>query len=85
MIDRVFNDGAVVDFMIVGTGPLHTGVFNVADMAITAGVFLVVFSLGKKNDDVVPVETPIPGESSESAPISEPAENAPVAPPQKPE
>ena len=27
--------------MIVGCGPLHTGVFNVADVAITAGAVLL--------------------------------------------
>ena len=42
-IDRVIH-GRVVDFLNVGLGPLRTGVFNVADVAIMAGVaiFLVV-------------------------------------------
>lgn len=39
-LDRVFNDGRVVDFMLMGIGPLRTGVFNVADVAILAGVGL---------------------------------------------
>jgi len=41
-IDRVMH-GAVVDFLNVGIGPLRTGVFNVADVAILlgAGVFVV--------------------------------------------
>jgi signal peptidase II len=38
LIDRLINDGRVVDFVSVGIGPLRTGIFNVADMAITAGV-----------------------------------------------
>jgi len=42
LIDRVLNDGAVVDFMNVGLGGLRTGIFNVADMAITAGVVLLM-------------------------------------------
>ena len=33
--------GAVVDFLNVGIGPLRTGVFNVADMAIMAGAGLL--------------------------------------------
>jgi signal peptidase II len=41
LADRL-ADGAVVDFLYVGVGPLHTGVFNVADAAIVAGAILVV-------------------------------------------
>jgi len=41
-IDRVVR-GSVVDFLNVGIGPVRTGVFNVADMAIMAGAALVVF------------------------------------------
>ncbi|MFZ5442794.1 MAG: signal peptidase II [Myxococcota bacterium] len=37
-IDRVRFDGSVVDFMNMGIGPLRTGVFNVADLAILAGI-----------------------------------------------
>jgi signal peptidase II len=35
-IDRV-TQGSVVDFLNVGVGPLRTGVFNVADLAIMLG------------------------------------------------
>jgi signal peptidase II len=41
LADRL-ADGAVVDFLYVGIGPVHTGVFNVADTAIVAGAILVV-------------------------------------------
>jgi signal peptidase II len=41
--DRVVNNGAVVDFLNVGIGPLRTGVFNIADMAIMLGLVLVLF------------------------------------------
>lgn len=41
IIDRVLNDGRVVDFMNIGIGPLRTGIFNVADLAIVAGVALM--------------------------------------------
>jgi signal peptidase II len=40
-IDRVMS-GRVVDFLNVGIGSLRTGVFNVADMAIMAGVALLL-------------------------------------------
>ena len=36
LIDRVAM-GSVVDFLNVGIGPLRTGIFNVADVAILAG------------------------------------------------
>ncbi len=42
LIDRVANGGHVVDFMNLGIGKLRTGIFNVADMAIMAGIFLLL-------------------------------------------
>lgn len=45
LYDRITNNGGVVDFMNMGIGGLRTGIFNVADMAIMAGVFLLVFTL----------------------------------------
>ena len=43
LIDRVFRDGLVVDFMNLGIGStLRTGIFNVADMAIMAGIFMLL-------------------------------------------
>ena len=44
LIDRVRFDGLVIDFLNVGLGPLRTGIFNVADMAIMAGAALVVLA-----------------------------------------
>jgi signal peptidase II len=41
--DRVMV-GHVVDFLNVGVGPIRTGIFNVADVAILAGVAMLVFS-----------------------------------------
>ncbi|MFT5197333.1 MAG: signal peptidase II, partial [Candidatus Promineifilaceae bacterium] len=38
LIDRIFYEGGVIDFLNVGIGNLRTGIFNVADMAIMAGV-----------------------------------------------
>jgi signal peptidase II len=40
-IDRVLR-GSVVDFLNMGIGPLRTGVFNIADVAIMLGVGLFV-------------------------------------------
>jgi signal peptidase II len=44
LLDRMFRtDGKVVDFMNLGIGSLRTGIFNVADVAIMGGVFLVLW------------------------------------------
>lgn len=40
-VDRVVH-GSVIDFINVGVGPLRTGVFNVADMAIMGGVAILL-------------------------------------------
>lgn len=46
-IDRLLNEGVVIDFLNVGLGGVRTGIFNLADMAITGGVlFLAAVSLG---------------------------------------
>jgi len=43
LIDRLVNNGAVIDFLNLGIGSLRTGIFNVADMAIMLGAFLLIF------------------------------------------
>lgn len=40
LIDRLFNDGAVIDFVSLGIGSLRTGIFNFADVAVFAGAAL---------------------------------------------
>ena len=53
LIDRLTHGGRVVDFMQLRAGPLRTGVFNVADVALMAGIGLVLLALllGHKSDD----------------------------------
>ena len=41
LIDRVAM-GSVIDFMNIGIGSFRTGIFNVADVAIMAGVVLLI-------------------------------------------
>jgi len=41
--DRLVNDGRVVDFLVLGIGPVRTGVFNVADVAIMIGIGLMLW------------------------------------------
>jgi signal peptidase II len=46
LIDRVFHNGLVIDFLNVGIGPLRTGIFNVADMAIMTGFGILILYRG---------------------------------------
>ncbi len=51
IIDRLFFDRHVTDFMNVGIMGLRTGIFNVADVAVTAGAIgLLVFYKGRGED-----------------------------------
>lgn len=45
LIDRITNEGRVVDFVSLGLGPVRTGIFNGADVAVMAGVALMLYSL----------------------------------------
>ncbi|MBS1513293.1 MAG: signal peptidase II [Bacteroidetes bacterium] len=56
IIDRLLFDRHVTDFMNMGIGDLRTGIFNVADVCVTAGVIglLLFFNDKKKNPDAVP-------------------------------
>lgn len=47
-VDRIAR-GSVVDFLNVGIGPLRTGVFNVADLAIMFGAGLFVLGEFRRN------------------------------------
>ena len=49
LVDRLVNNGAVIDFLNLGIGSLRTGIFNVADMAIMLGA---LFMLWFKNETV---------------------------------
>jgi len=50
MIDRLFNNGYVVDFMNIGIGTIRSGIFNFADLSIVFGscaLFHYVFKTKK--------------------------------------
>lgn len=49
-IDRIYNNGAVVDFMNIGIGNIRTGIFNVADVAITVGMGFLLYINFIKDD-----------------------------------
>ena len=49
VIDRIFRDGRVVDFLNLGIGSVRTGIFNLADVAILSGiVLLAALQLGRE-------------------------------------
>lgn len=60
LIDRIWLGGIVIDFMVVDLGDLtglawlKTGIFNVADMAITAGFLLLVPTLFRRDVSAAP-------------------------------
>ena len=44
LVDRLAHHGHVIDFLNVGLGPVRTGIFNLADLAITVGTVLFFIS-----------------------------------------
>lgn len=48
LLDRLVNHGGVIDFLLLGTGALQTGVFNLADVFILAGSFSFGASLATR-------------------------------------
>jgi signal peptidase II len=48
LIDRIINQGAVIDFMNIGIGPIRTGIFNGADLAILTGIIIFTVYYAKK-------------------------------------
>ena len=52
LIDRVRSEHGVVDFIDVGVNTVRWPVFNVADMAVTAGAIILALSLWKEEQRV---------------------------------
>lgn len=50
LLDRILHDGGVTDYMIVAVGSLHTGIFNLADVSILFGSFILGFSFFSSPD-----------------------------------
>lgn len=48
-LDRMVY-GSVIDFVNVGFGPLRTGIFNVADVAIMLGVTIVLIAESRRHE-----------------------------------
>jgi len=55
-IDRLLNEGYVTDFVSLGIGALRTGIFNVADLAVIAGVVGMLWAGAGETRDDAPTE-----------------------------
>ena len=54
IIDRILFDRHVTDFMNVGYQHIRTGIFNVADVCVTAGAIGLLFFYNEKKIQVAP-------------------------------
>ena len=57
LYDRIVH-GSVTDFMHIGFGIFQTGIFNVADMSITAGAVIILIHSFFRKPDVVEEKIP---------------------------
>src|SRR5579884_3310241 len=48
LIDRISRQGLVTDFLVIRVGPLHTGIFNVADVMVMLGLSLLFYECCKR-------------------------------------
>ena len=64
-IDRIVR-GSVVDFLNVGIGPIRTGIFNVADVAIMIGIAAFVLAEFRRAP-VVPAGAGVPDAAADDA------------------
>jgi signal peptidase II len=46
-LDRLLHDDAVTDYVSLGFGPLRTGIFNLADVGIVAGLLILLLPRGQ--------------------------------------
>lgn len=77
IFDRIM-EGRVVDFMNMGFGTLRTGIFNVADMSIMLGLFLMVPFLFQNQTPVEAATTPVAAAeiAAEELPATEESEES---------
>jgi signal peptidase II len=48
LIDRIRSEAGVVDFIDIGVGDIRWPIFNIADIAVTAGATILALSLWKE-------------------------------------
>jgi signal peptidase II len=54
LLDRLLHHGMVTDFITIHVGPLHTGVFNAADILIMLGVGVIICTSLKRTSTDAP-------------------------------
>jgi signal peptidase II len=52
LIDRVARHGLVTDFVVIRVGPLHTGIFNAADVMIMVGLAVLIYGHWKRRQGI---------------------------------
>jgi len=68
MIDRIFNDGKVIDFMNMGIGSLRSGIFNMADVLIMVGMaFILFFNFQSHKEKKSPSEVTEPRQTKQDS------------------
>jgi signal peptidase II len=56
LIDRVFNNQYVVDFMNIGIGPVRSGIFNFADLSILfSAIAVVILTYADRHRQTIPL------------------------------
>jgi len=65
LIDRIRSGAGVIDFIDVGLGDSRWPTFNVADVAVSTGAFLLAWVLWEEDRDTVAVPAAVPSESGE--------------------
>ncbi len=65
LLDRIRTAAGVVDFIDVGVGDLRWPTFNVADMAVSVGAFLLAWVLWGEERAATPVVAAAPEASTE--------------------
>jgi signal peptidase II len=68
LIDRVRSPLGVVDFIDVGIGDMRWPTFNVADMAVSTGAFLLAWVLWGEDRAAAPVRAATPAPESRELP-----------------
>ena len=65
LIDRIRSGAGVIDFIDVGLGDSRWPTFNVADVAVSTGAFLLAWVLWEEDRDAVPVPAAVQSEPGE--------------------
>ncbi len=65
LLDRIFRQGIVIDFMNLGIGSVRTGIFNLADVMISAGILMLgwAWCFGRSDEKLKSSSHEKPGKS----------------------